>query len=100
MKLSDLMKATNNFSNTNIIGSGRTGTVYKAALDDGTTLMVACNCVVPTAKERPTMFEVYQLLRAIGGRYNFTTEDEILVPEDIGSTDNMAELIVAREGND
>ncbi|XP_027335146.1 probably inactive leucine-rich repeat receptor-like protein kinase At5g48380 isoform X2 [Abrus precatorius] len=40
MKLSDLMKATNNFSNTNIIGKGSTGTVYRAVLDDGTTLMV------------------------------------------------------------
>ncbi|TKY68781.1 inactive leucine-rich repeat receptor protein kinase [Spatholobus suberectus] len=62
-------------------------------------LKVACNCVLPTPKERPTMFEVYQLLRAIGGRYNFTTEDEILVPTDIGDTDNLEELIVAREGN-
>ncbi|KAK7350547.1 hypothetical protein VNO77_09286 [Canavalia gladiata] len=62
-------------------------------------LKVACNCVVPTPKERPTMFEVYQLLRAIGDKYNFTTEDEILVPTDIGYTDNMEELIVAPEGN-
>ena len=45
------------------------------------------------------MFEVYQLLRAIGGRYNFTTEDEILVPTDIGDTDKMEEFIVAREGS-
>ncbi|KAJ8527158.1 hypothetical protein K7X08_029635 [Anisodus acutangulus] len=40
MRLSDLMKATNNFSKNNIIGSGRTGTFYKAVLDDGTSLMV------------------------------------------------------------
>ncbi|XP_061359187.1 probably inactive leucine-rich repeat receptor-like protein kinase At5g48380 [Gastrolobium bilobum] len=58
-------------------------------------LKVACNCVSPTPKERPTMFEVYQLLRAIGEKYNFTTEDEILVPVDIGD-DNLEELIVAR----
>lgn len=62
-------------------------------------LKVACNCVLPAPKERPTMFEVYQLLRAIGGRYNFTTEDEILVPTDIGYADNLEELIVSREGN-
>ncbi|KAL2659193.1 hypothetical protein AAZV13_03G071900 [Glycine max] len=62
-------------------------------------LKVVCNCVSPTPKERPTMFEVYQLLRAIGGRYNFTTEDEILVPTDIGDTDKMEEFIVAREGS-
>ncbi|CAL5195379.1 unnamed protein product [Lathyrus oleraceus] len=61
-------------------------------------LKVACNCVSETPKQRPTMFEVYQFLRAIGSRYNFTTEDEILIPEDIGN-DNMDELIVAREGN-
>lgn len=40
MKFNDLMKATNNFNKDNIIGSGRTGTVYKAVLDDGTSLMV------------------------------------------------------------
>lgn len=62
-------------------------------------LKVACNCVLPNAKERPTMFEVYQLLRAVGSNYNFTTEDEILVIEDIGDTSNMVELIVSREGN-
>ncbi|XP_045787969.1 probably inactive leucine-rich repeat receptor-like protein kinase At5g48380 [Trifolium pratense] len=60
-------------------------------------LKVACNCVTPNPKERPTMFEVYQFLRAIGSKYNFTTEDEILVPEDI-SANNMDELIVASEG--
>ncbi|BAT96950.1 inactive leucine-rich repeat receptor-like protein [Vigna angularis] len=60
-------------------------------------LKIACNCVLPTPKERPTMFEVYQFLRAIGARYNFTTDDEILVPTDNGDADNMEELIVARE---
>jgi serine/threonine protein kinase len=60
-------------------------------------LKVACNCVSPSPKERPTMSEVYQLLRAIGDRYNFTTTDEILVPEDIHDN-TMEELIVAREG--
>ncbi|CAK7349215.1 unnamed protein product [Dovyalis caffra] len=60
-------------------------------------LKVACSCVLPTAKERPTMFEVYQLLRAIGEKYHFTTDDEILMPSDTGDTDYMEELIVARE---
>ncbi|KAL8087653.1 hypothetical protein AgCh_037704 [Apium graveolens] len=40
MRLSDLMKATNNFSKDNIIGTGRTGMVYKAVLEDGNSLMV------------------------------------------------------------
>ncbi|PSS09592.1 inactive leucine-rich repeat receptor-like protein kinase [Actinidia chinensis var. chinensis] len=58
-------------------------------------LKVACNCVVAAPKERPTMFEVYQLLRAIGERYNFTTDDEILIPSDLGNAGHI-ELIVAR----
>lgn len=58
-------------------------------------LKVACNCVVENAKERPTMFEVHQLLRAIGERYHFTTEDDIVLPADTGDTDFPDELIVA-----
>jgi serine/threonine protein kinase len=58
-------------------------------------LKVACNCVVENAKERPTMFEVHQLLRAIGERYHFTTEDDIVLPTDTGDTDFPDELIVA-----
>lgn len=60
-------------------------------------LKVACNCVLPAPKERPTMFELYQFLRAIGERYHFTTEDEILMPSDTGDADYIEELIVARE---
>jgi len=63
-------------------------------------LKVACNCVSEMPKERPTMFEVYQLLRAIGINYNFTAEDEIMLPVDSGDADNLEELIVAREGHD
>ncbi|KAK2635102.1 hypothetical protein Ddye_029894 [Dipteronia dyeriana] len=61
-------------------------------------LRVACNCVSPTAKERPTMFEVYQLLRAIGERYNFTTDEEITpLPSHSGDANFPDELIVAEE---
>ncbi|THG01542.1 hypothetical protein TEA_020293 [Camellia sinensis var. sinensis] len=63
-------------------------------------LKVAYNCVIPAHKERPTMFEVYQLLRAIGERYNFTTADDILMPSDTGDADFIEELIVAREGKE
>lgn len=42
------------------------------------------------------MFEVYQLLRAIGERYHFTTDNEILMPTDNGDAGHMEELIVAR----
>nr|XP_043635267.1 probably inactive leucine-rich repeat receptor-like protein kinase At5g48380 [Erigeron canadensis] len=60
-------------------------------------LKVACSCVVPAHKERPTMFEVYQLLRAIGQHYHFSTEDEILImPTDNGDAGQI-ELIVARD---
>ncbi|KAK9944504.1 hypothetical protein M0R45_010068 [Rubus argutus] len=58
-------------------------------------LKVACNCVVPNAKERPTMFEVFQLLRAIGEKYNFTVEEEMSTPSN--TADCAGELIVARE---
>lgn len=59
---------------------------------------VACNCVLPAHKERPTMFEVYQFLRAIGRRYDFTAEDdEMLVASDVGDDDHLVELIVARD---
>lgn len=35
-------------------------------------LKVAMSCVAAVPKERPSMFEVYQLLRAIGEKYNYT----------------------------
>lgn len=58
-------------------------------------LKLATSCVVKTNKNRPTMFEVYQLLRAIGERYHFT--DEILVPtESVYNPGYLDELIVAR----
>ncbi|CAI8613319.1 unnamed protein product [Vicia faba] len=60
-------------------------------------LKVACNCVTSTAKERPTMFEVYQFLREIGSKYNFITEDEIMVLTENGDAGKLEELIVARE---
>ncbi|CAN1345260.1 Probably inactive leucine-rich repeat receptor-like protein kinase At5g48380 [Linum perenne] len=62
-------------------------------------LKVACNCVGEAPKERPTMFEVYQLLRAIGEQYQFTAEDEMMMPADGGDADFIEELIVARDGN-
>ncbi|XP_022875194.1 probably inactive leucine-rich repeat receptor-like protein kinase At5g48380 [Olea europaea var. sylvestris] len=60
-------------------------------------LKVACSCVLPAPKERPTMFEVYQLLRAIGQRYDFTTEDDVLVLSDDVNAHQLEELIVARD---
>ncbi|XP_073222685.1 probably inactive leucine-rich repeat receptor-like protein kinase At5g48380 [Cicer arietinum] len=63
-------------------------------------LKVACNCVTSIPKERPTMFEVYQFLRDIGSRYNFTTEDEMMVNTDTGHGVKLEELIVAPEQYD
>ncbi|CAN4098629.1 unnamed protein product [Withania somnifera] len=60
-------------------------------------LKVACRCVLSASpKERPTMFEVYQLLRAIGERYHFTTEDDILMLSESDNGFQMDELIVAQ----
>ncbi|KAG2672684.1 hypothetical protein I3843_13G047100 [Carya illinoinensis] len=75
-----------------LVGTGVDGETFQF-------LKVARNCVASNPKERPSMFEVYQLLRAIGERYNFTIEDEMLMPSDIGDADCMDELIVAREVN-
>ncbi|KZV14573.1 inactive leucine-rich repeat receptor-like protein kinase-like [Dorcoceras hygrometricum] len=60
-------------------------------------LKVSCNCVLPRPVDRPTMFEVYQLLRAIGQKYNLTTEDDVLGLSDVGDTEQLVELIVARD---
>ncbi|KAJ8559409.1 hypothetical protein K7X08_003467 [Anisodus acutangulus] len=61
-------------------------------------LKVACRCVLSAApKERPTMFEVYQFLRAIGERYHFTTDDDaLMMPSESDSGFQMDELIVAQ----
>lgn len=40
IRLSDLMEATNSFSKENVIGSGRTGTVYRADFRDGSVLAI------------------------------------------------------------
>ncbi|MQM07690.1 hypothetical protein Taro_040529 [Colocasia esculenta] len=58
-------------------------------------IKVACACVLSAPKERPTMFEVYQLLRAIGEGYHFTTDDDILAPPQSADADYLDELIVA-----
>ncbi|KAJ4969516.1 hypothetical protein NE237_016217 [Protea cynaroides] len=73
-----------------LVGKGFDGELFQF-------LKVACNCVLPTPKERSTMFEVYQFLRAIGERYNFTVDDEILVPSNTSNVDYPDELIVALE---
>ncbi|XP_008788252.2 probably inactive leucine-rich repeat receptor-like protein kinase At5g48380 [Phoenix dactylifera] len=59
-------------------------------------LKVACSCVLSDPKERPTMFEVYQLLRAIGERYHFTADDEIMLQPESTDADYLDELIVAQ----
>jgi hypothetical protein len=40
MKLNDLMKATCDFTKENIVGAGRSGTMYKATLPDGSFLAI------------------------------------------------------------
>lgn len=58
-------------------------------------LKVACSCTVSTAKERPTMFEVYQLLRAIGEKYHFSAGDDMMLPPLTTDGETPDELIVA-----
>lgn len=59
-------------------------------------MKVACACVQPVAKERPTMFEVYQLLRAIAEKYHFTADDDLFLPPESTDADFLDELIVAK----
>jgi serine/threonine protein kinase len=60
-------------------------------------LKVACKCVLLAPKERPTMFEVYQLLRAIGEKYHFSTTggDDVILTDQTEDYDGMDVLIVA-----
>lgn len=59
-------------------------------------LKVAYRCVLPGPKERPTMFEVYQLLRAIGEKYHFSAGgDDVILTDQTAERDGFDELIVA-----
>ncbi|XP_020584534.1 probably inactive leucine-rich repeat receptor-like protein kinase At5g48380 [Phalaenopsis equestris] len=71
-----------------LIGKGYDGELLQV-------LKVACSCVLPGPKQRPTMFEVYQLLQAIGERYKFFADDDL--PLLLPSTEvDLDELIVAQ----
>ncbi|KAK1295198.1 inactive leucine-rich repeat receptor-like protein kinase [Acorus calamus] len=59
-------------------------------------LKVACACVLSAPKERPSMFEVCQLLRAIGEKYHFTVDEEMILPTETSEGVSQDELIVAR----
>ncbi|KAJ6849719.1 putative inactive leucine-rich repeat receptor-like protein kinase [Iris pallida] len=78
----------------NAVDASLTGKGYDSELLQ--VMKVACACVQPVAKERPTMFEVYQLLRAIAERYHFTADDDILLPPESTDADYLDELIVAK----
>ena len=41
-------------------------------------LRIACRCIHSIPKERPSMYEVHQMLRAIGQKYNLTDNDDFL----------------------
>ncbi|KAG6492072.1 probably inactive leucine-rich repeat receptor-like protein kinase At5g48380 [Zingiber officinale] len=59
-------------------------------------LKVACSCALSGPKERPTMFEVYQLLQAIGEKYHFSSDADTLLPSLITDAESLDELIVAK----
>ncbi|PIN15156.1 Non-specific serine/threonine protein kinase [Handroanthus impetiginosus] len=73
-----------------LVGRGYDGELFQF-------LKVACSCVLSYHKERPTMFEVYQFLRAIGQQYDFTMENDLLVLLEAKNGDQRGELIVARD---
>ncbi|XP_006662858.1 probably inactive leucine-rich repeat receptor-like protein kinase At5g48380 [Oryza brachyantha] len=59
-------------------------------------MKVACSCVLSAHKERPTMFEVYQLMRAIGEKYHFSAaDDELTMQPQTAEAQQLDELIVA-----
>ncbi|KAJ7256121.1 hypothetical protein O6H91_Y415100 [Diphasiastrum complanatum] len=60
-------------------------------------LRVGCACVLSQPKERPSMYEVFQLLRAIGEKYHFTDQDEELPILSQTVDIDANELIVSRE---
>ena len=51
----------------------------------------ACSCVISSPKERPTVFEVYQLLRAVGEKYHFSAADDELTmqPQNANPEDDL-----------
>lgn len=51
-------------------------------------LKVAMSCVAAEPKDRPSMFEVYQLLRAIGEKYNYTASFDDLPDMEIWRKDD------------
>ncbi|XP_010242454.2 PREDICTED: probably inactive leucine-rich repeat receptor-like protein kinase At5g48380 [Nelumbo nucifera] len=55
-----------------LIGKGFDGEIIQS-------LRIACNCVLSSPKERPKMFVVYQTLKAVGQRYDFTDQDDLLI---------------------
>ena len=72
------------------------GTLIGKGADDEMlqVLKIAQSCVNSTARERPSMYEVCQLLRAVGQKYNFSDEyDELPDLSDSGRRDNQ--LIVS-----
>ncbi|KAI5055351.1 hypothetical protein GOP47_0030496 [Adiantum capillus-veneris] len=60
-------------------------------------LRVGCACVLPGPKDRPTMYEVYQFLKAIGQNFSISDNDELplFLNKEMDYAD---ELIVARHG--
>lgn len=60
-------------------------------------MRVACACVLSGPKERPSMYEVYHLLRAIGEKYNFSDENDEIILASETAENYSNELIVAND---
>lgn len=69
------------------------GRGYDAELNQ--FLRIGCACVLSSPKDRPTMYEVYHLLKAIGQKFNISDNDELLFISN-NEMEYTDELIVAR----
>ncbi|CAM6089741.1 unnamed protein product [Calypogeia fissa] len=59
-------------------------------------LKIGASCVVPQPKERPSMYEVFHMLRAIGEKYHFTDQDDEIPIATTTEELESPELIVAK----
>lgn len=59
-------------------------------------LKIGASCVVPQPKERPSMYEVFHMLRAIGEKYRFTDQDDEIPIASTTQEVESPELIVSK----
>ncbi|KAJ7297072.1 hypothetical protein O6H91_09G109700 [Diphasiastrum complanatum] len=61
-------------------------------------LRIARSCVLSLPKDRPSMYDVFQLVKAIAQKYQFTDQtDELPIVYQTADVDNADELIITRQ---